>query len=479
MTNRFIKDQAVTELAVFGAILIFVVGSILRNAADAGMSQNQSLKAMRYAMLQSLTGIRNGVKARDSARVTFVEDRLAPEGGKFGAMERTPILQVAAATFSNTLFMPLDWLEYHNIPIVDLFVNGIHFPMTTARFVVYDLRIDPGNANQVRIWNLTTNVIRYVPKSGNWSDTCGGAPGGCPIFYRILPSNSTKFCATTCTDTTITMDQRFDLNRNADFTDDPQGSERLRVVWQWEVILGLKDKLNINAKDGNFPTYDIDSDRKEETMYEANPQSLWERTGPNFNVQLGAEPLVHPSIDLTSFEAASINGNVVQQLYTLDYNEGDVSSSFDDVDILAAGIAPMDRGLQRRTSVYTQTGNGTFLEINEGRAYVPAFVPGQEFVRSTNRKDQVDVISRMFVLDNNTGRFCGTLTGTRWATIGNGVTNQPNPVQYCVNTTLFPAANCFTPATVSSTCYDAGTKILFIRSRVQDAGGRRWVTRTK
>lgn len=479
MTNRFKKAQAVTELAVFGAILIFVVGSILRNAADAGMAQNQSLKAMRYAMLQSLSGIRNGIKSRDSASVTFVEDRLAPEAGRFGAMERTPMVQVAAASFSNTLFMPLDWLEYHNLPVVDLFVNGVHFSLTTGRFIVYDIRIDPGNANQIRVWNLTTDTTTFFPKDGNWSDACGGTPGGCPIFYKLLPSNSSKFCATVCTDPTISIDQRFDLNRNGDFTDDPQGVERQRVVWQWEVVLGLKDKVGINAKDGQFPSFDVDVDRKEETLFEANPQSLWDRSGPSFVVQLGAEPLVKPAIDLAALQAASTNGNVIQQLYVMDSTEGDVNPSMDDVDFLKLGISAMDRGLQRGVSVYTETRDGTYLELLEGRAYVPSFIPGSEFVRSTSKKDQVDVISRMFRLDNNTGRFCGTISGTRWVTVGNIPGGEPNPVQYCVNTTTFPGANCFTPATASQTCYDAGTKIIFIRSRIEDTGGRRWVTQTR
>ena len=51
------RAQAVTELATFGAILIFIIGGILRNAVDAGMLQNQMLKAMRWAMLQSLPGV--------------------------------------------------------------------------------------------------------------------------------------------------------------------------------------------------------------------------------------------------------------------------------------------------------------------------------------------------------------------------------------------------------------------------------------
>lgn len=472
------KAQAVTELAIFGAILIFVIGGILRNSVDAGMNQNQSLKAMRWAMLQSLYGIRNVNKARDSSSVVFVEDRLAPEAGKVGSIERTPIVQVATATFTTNMFMPIDWLEYQNIALTDLFVNGIHFTLSTARFIVYDIRLDPNDASQIRVWDLTNNEIKYYPKRGNWLDNCSGA-SGCPIFYEVLPSNSASACFADPCDT-INLDQRFDLNRNNDYTDDPASAVlRAQMAWQWGGKKGLKSELKIDTKQGSFPRFDVDADRKDESIFEINPQSLWEKTGPDYNVQLGVEPLVSRSVNMAALQASSVDTEVVQQVYVLDTNKGDIDPTNDDTDLLASGQTVLDRGLLRETSVYSQTKDGTYLEINEGRAFVPSYSGTGEFVRSTSKKDLIDVITRIYQLDNNTGRYCGTAAGTRWLTIGNEPGGLPNPVQYCVNTSLFPAANCFTPATVSTTCYDMGTKLLFIRSRIEDKSGRRWVTQTK
>lgn len=500
------KAQAVTELAIFGAILIFVIGGILRNSVDAGMNQFQSLKAMRWAMLQSLYGVRNGTKSRTTASVIFIEDRLSPDAGKVGSLERSPTVQVSSGTFTNTLFMPLDWLEYQNIPLTDLFVNGTHFTLSTARFIVYDIRLDPNNASQMRVWDLTNNVIKYYPRGGNWLDDCLPGPIGCPIFQQIIASNSSKFCATqaACIDATITaaqLDQRFDLNRNDVYSDDPAGPAlRGKMSWQWIATSGLNSKLGVNADTGVYPTFDIDLDRKEESVYAINPNSLWDKTGPNYNVQLGAEPLVSREVDMTALEAASIvwqdvlddNGvvigqeivskDVAQQVYVLDFNQGDIDGTFDDTDRLnrlANSLPDVERGLQRATSVYSQTKDGTYLEINEGRAFVPTYSGTGEYVRSTSKKDQIDVISRTFQMDNNTGRFCGTESNTRWVTIGNQPGGFPNPVQYCVNSSIFQAANCFTPATVSTTCYDAGTKVLFVRSRIEDKSGRRWATQTK
>ena len=478
MNQWRVKAQAVTELAIFGAILIFVIGSILRNSVDAGMSQNQSLKAMRWAMTQSLMGIRNVNKSRDSATVIFIEDRLAPDAGRVGSVERTPIFQTASGSFTNTLFMPLDWLEYQNLPVTDMFVNGVHFTMSGAKFIVYDVRLDPNNVNQIRVWDLTNNIQTFYPKNGNWQDNCSGALG-CPLFYELIGSGSAKFCATTCSDPTLTMDQRFDLNRNNDYTDDPTGTTRSRMAWQWGAVQGLKTKIKIDAKKGEYPSFDVDADRKDEMLFAANPSTLWLKTGAVYDVQQGAEPLVSRSINMAALEASSADTDVIQQLYVMDQQKGDNNGSVDDTDLLASGQTTLDRGLLRITSVYSQTKDGTYLEINEGKAFVPAYAAIGDFVRSTTKKDQIDVITRLFQFDNNSGRFCGTDSNTRWATIGNVPGGLPNPVQYCVDTNLFPAANCYTPATVSTTCYDAGTKMLFIRSRIEDKSGRRWATQVK
>jgi hypothetical protein len=50
------KAQAAVELAVFGAILIFVLGTIVRSAVGNSFTQNQNFKAMRMAMLASWQG---------------------------------------------------------------------------------------------------------------------------------------------------------------------------------------------------------------------------------------------------------------------------------------------------------------------------------------------------------------------------------------------------------------------------------------
>ncbi len=128
--------QAAIELAVFGAILIFILGTIVRSAMGNGYTQNQNFKAMRMAMLASWNGSKAANMSRNSASILFVEDRLSPDFNKYGDLERNPYIAQGSGTFSYELFYPLDATEVaSNLPIMDVYINGRHFPFTTASYV--------------------------------------------------------------------------------------------------------------------------------------------------------------------------------------------------------------------------------------------------------------------------------------------------------------------------------------------------------
>jgi len=128
--------QAAIELAVFGAILIFILGTIVRSAVGNGYAQNQNFKAMRMAMLASWNGSKAASMSRNSATILFVEDRLAPDFNKYGDLERNPYIAQGSGTFSYELLYPLNAGEVgSNLPIMDVYINGQHFPLTTASYV--------------------------------------------------------------------------------------------------------------------------------------------------------------------------------------------------------------------------------------------------------------------------------------------------------------------------------------------------------
>ncbi|MCA9401293.1 MAG: hypothetical protein KC713_06675 [Candidatus Omnitrophica bacterium] len=234
------KAQTAVELAVFGAILIFVLGLIIRQAMSYHYLQNQNYRAMRMAMQLSYRhsegliptvmnppseyGQRVGNSSRNSASVLLVEDRLSVGSDRFAQRERVPYIAIGSATNSRNLFMPTleDGVDAQ-IPRMDVFINGKHFPLTVAAFRTVNLTetyINPENGNTERHpdWDPQCAEIRQDdgtityrgcrrlyqikarPKEGTtiggfcWNDS--GGTGDCAIFNNL------------------TARQRFDLNRN-------------------------------------------------------------------------------------------------------------------------------------------------------------------------------------------------------------------------------------------------------------------------
>ena len=135
--------QAAAELAIFGAILIFILGTIIRSAVGNSYTQNQNFKAMRMAMLSSWIDSEAsqgpgavGNAKHTNASVLFVEDRLSPDINKYGDLDRNPFIANGSGTFSYMLNYPLDVSDVApNLPIMDVYINGQHFPFTTASYV--------------------------------------------------------------------------------------------------------------------------------------------------------------------------------------------------------------------------------------------------------------------------------------------------------------------------------------------------------
>jgi len=138
------KAQAATELAIFGAILIFLLGTIIRTAVGSSYIQNQDFKAMRMALLASWNDSRANpgmgarqVTAHNNAQVLFLEDRLSPDYNKYGDMDRTPFIASGSGTFSFNLLYPIsDSTDIVNsLPVQDAWINGQHFPFSLASYV--------------------------------------------------------------------------------------------------------------------------------------------------------------------------------------------------------------------------------------------------------------------------------------------------------------------------------------------------------
>jgi hypothetical protein len=127
--------QAATELAVFGAILIFLLGTIIRSAAGNGLTQNQNFNAMRMAMLSSWVDSKAANPSHNSPSLLIVEDQLSPDFNKYGDVDRNPYVTSTGGSFTYEMLYPMDVTEVSAfLPIMDVWINGQHFPFTTASF---------------------------------------------------------------------------------------------------------------------------------------------------------------------------------------------------------------------------------------------------------------------------------------------------------------------------------------------------------
>lgn len=173
--------QAAIELAIFGVVLIFVLGTIVRAAFSNSYYQNQTLKAMRKALRMSYLGSSSGGDRlatpnvglkRTQASLFFVEDRLSPDVSKYGSMDRSPITASGSGTFTFQLMNAVDieWAKQSkNWPVTDMYINGQHFVFTTASWV--DKRIIKPTS-----YAFCKRYIEPSPSNCKNSSSCGPPP---------------------------------------------------------------------------------------------------------------------------------------------------------------------------------------------------------------------------------------------------------------------------------------------------------------
>jgi len=238
------KAQTAIELAVFGAILIFVIGMIVRQTLGTSYAYNIHLKAMRLAMLTSfrysegLAGhsgyFKRGVASRNTASILILEDRLSVDSGKYATIDRTPLFASASATHSRHLFMSMDPGEFENIPTTDFYVNGKHFPLTIAGLGTLSVSVVPGDPDPIYYVREVNHTVY------NWCQ-CAGVAASC-----VDPSGFF----------------RFNLDRDVGNTIDVPNEACEKFTWQWhEITPG-----DINVDDNENVSVDLDGDLQEENI---------------------------------------------------------------------------------------------------------------------------------------------------------------------------------------------------------------------
>lgn len=196
------QAQAILELAIFGAVFLFLLGALVNKSMAVSYQQNAQLRAMRIALALSYytthAPLRMSNASRNTASVVFIEDRLAAGAGKYGNFDRVPIVAVSGGgTLSKNLYMPVDFNDREDLARQDLYINGKAVTLTTAGFATLTVpdRMYKQVINHPLLTQKPTPSIAAtgsglvhpsssVPSSG----TCGGpmAPFGDGDFNDCL-----------------------------------------------------------------------------------------------------------------------------------------------------------------------------------------------------------------------------------------------------------------------------------------------------
>jgi hypothetical protein len=243
----------------------------------------------------------------------------------------------------------------------------------------------------------------------------------------------------------LTADDRFDLDR--DGTVDVPDAFRPLFAWQWDQRRAINPSENANVT--------------------LNPGRVAMKTGANSYIDIDGDNKEETLMKVQNYDGRGL----VIRVRVIDYQEGDMDTSVGNSDPEPAA------GFNNNVQLYTFLkdrdaggAGGTYALVEEGKLYAP----DRQYIRTTRRKDSIDIIQREFQL-HNTERLCPT-----------GVGAGLDPVDYCRatrdecfkdepgNRTVYK--NCIWMGTSSDPTSENYGRILFIRSRIQDLHGRKWIT---
>ena len=260
------KAQTAIELAVFGSILIFVLGVIIKSALTKSNEQQAKLRATRMALTLSydISNPKEQIASHNNASILVVEDRLTAASGKYGSIDRSPFMVQASGSHTVNLFMPVDYPDSEDLPVLDVYVNGKQFTFSTATFEEYDLNelVDKGRLVRDPACNCTRlyTMIDNHPQIPEWCDDATSGTGvACPTACSDTANPNQSGC-------NLSADERFDLDR--DGTTDVPAAERERFSWQWFLVVAWNEKKGgappiaqgINFDDRKNTSVDVDGD---------------------------------------------------------------------------------------------------------------------------------------------------------------------------------------------------------------------------
>lgn len=317
-----------------------------------------------------------------------------------------------------------------DLPIMDMFINGKHFTFTMAGFREYPLTQGSESPHP--------KIYSQAQWDADWNQPFVGC-ANMRVLYTVVPNFSGEGIENTWNPN---CGECFDLDRDGTI-DVPTLEEQAEFDWQWQKVCAMateKEKGGINLAKNQHARLDVDGDLKEETILQMVDED---------------------GVQYTPFEEGRKGNHRVIKVRVLDDQAGDIDNTWSKNPATNAG--KLRPGLRDELQIYTFTREGTYLLLEEGKDVNPE-PSGNQTVVSTQKRNNADIIQRMIQLSNNTSRFCqGGLPNT--------MENPGMEGGVC-------AANeeCFNQQNIYKTCFATDTLMLYVRSRIGDLRGRKWIT---
>jgi len=227
-------------------------------------------------------------------------------------------------------------------------------------------------------------------------------PEWCDDVVRMCPAVPAD-----CPSCNLTADERFDLDRSGDSFKapdfDPTAAEpdvlgddlRKNFSWQWYLVMAFDEIDKWTWSFGTGRVFEKKGSLNKGEGITLSPSSCSSSCKKSRNVAVDVDgDFKMEQVAQDTIKSAS--SGVIASFGVIDAQEGDLDFSTEPT---KEKPAP---GFQRDAQIYASV-RGTYFLVEEGRLFDPN---GKQFIRTTRKRDQIDLVERVFKLSNDTDFFC-------------------------------------------------------------------------
>ncbi|MCM8800166.1 MAG: hypothetical protein NC900_05525 [Candidatus Omnitrophica bacterium] len=167
------KAQSILELAIFGSIILFLLGVLISYGLGANFEQHLQMQTFRKALFEALKRAHSSI----NVNLNVIKDLSIPDvNSPFDISETSPYSANIALSWSNDLYAGLDDLDERDLPRIDYIINGVR---KTYKIANYKYKIVPVSTEDGE------SVVKFKRKQTDFEDKylINGTEGSDGIYW--------------------------------------------------------------------------------------------------------------------------------------------------------------------------------------------------------------------------------------------------------------------------------------------------------